>query len=426
MSWEENTCSIDSMMLISRANFPSLRSWFRRHGDALATFCIMAGLIVLASSAAAWQWQTVQESVRQEQHQKEQLTQQLLMTQEELTTTQASLSAVLEEDQLKRNDSLQAEILNIQQVFSQTVTRYEEMVRLRLNLAQNQPLDALFTQALVLLSQRNYSTASARLSQLDAEITKQEAAAAAAAATAIAANVPAIQEAPGSGYRRQQVETEVGTFQVDVIAADLNSTRVQVETASEGTCANDCPVASLADFVSRSGGYAGINGPYFCPAEYPSCAGKTNSFDTLLMNKQKVYFNSDNNVYSTVPAVVFSGNSARFHSRSLDIGRDTNIDAVIAAQPMLLQNGEIRFAGDGDPKKGSRGSRSFIGGTDSTVYIGVVRAATVAEVPYVLKTMGIKNALNLDSGGSTALYNGGRYLAGPGRNTPFGIVLVRK
>lgn len=144
------------------------------------------------------------------------------------------------------------------------------------------------------------------------------------------------------------------------------------------------------------------------------------------MNKGKTYFNSENNVYSTVPAVIFSGNSARFVGASQEWGRDTGVDAVIASQPLLLMNGQIRFGGDGDPKKGSRGSRSFIGAKGSTVYIGVVRGATVAEVAHVLKAMGLDHALNLDSGGSTALMNGGRYLAGPGRNTPFGIVLVRK
>jgi exopolysaccharide biosynthesis protein len=93
---------------------------------------------------------------------------------------------------------------------------------------------------------------------------------------------------------------------------------------------------------------------------------------------------------------------------------------------MLLSGGSVRFGGDGDPKKGSRGARSFIGSKGGIVYIGVVRGATVAEVAHVLKAMGLENALNLDSGGSTALMSGGKYLAGPGRATPFGIVLVRK
>lgn len=388
-------------------------------------FAGFLALLILAVGGV-WAGQAVHSTLVRERMAREAAQQQLAQTQSELATTQASLSAHINEDQFQRNEQLQAEISSIQRVFSQAVSEYEELLKLNVTGSAAQPLNALFTETLTLLARRNYATASTRLAELSTAIDEREQAAAAAAAAVIAANVPAIQEAPSSGYRQQKVETEVGTFQVDVIAADLNSTRVQVETASESTCANDCPVASLADFVARSGGYAGINGPYFCPAEYPSCAGKTNSFDTLIMNKSKVYFNSDNNVHSVVPLVVFSGNSARFYSRSLEWGRDTNVDAVIAAQPMLLQNNEIRFTGDGDPKKGSRGSRSFIGATGSTVYIGVVRAATVAEVPYVLRAMGVHNALNLDSGGSTALYNGGRYLAGPGRNTPFGIVLVRK
>ena len=98
---------------------------------------------------------------------------------------------------------------------------------------------------------------------------------------------------------------------------------------------------------------------------------------------------------------------------------------VIANQPLLLLDGNVTFGGDGDPKKGGRGSRSFVASKGSTVYIGFVHNATVAEVAHVLKTMGIQNALNLDSGGSTALWSGG-YKVGPGRNIPNAILFVRK
>lgn len=383
----------------------------------------VGGLLILVStvSVLAYLFQLQNQKTATASDQLAQTKQQLTLTQQELTQTQASLSAIIDQDQFKRNQELQTEINDLQRVFRSAVDRYEELLTLRLPLPQSQPLEKLLTSSLLNLAQRNYSSASSQLAQLDTEITKQQ-----QVTAAIPANVPAIQAAPNNGYQRQQVTTEHGTYLVDVVAADLNSTRVQVETAAEGDCHDNCPVASLADYVGRSGGFAGINGPYFCPAEYPSCAGKTNSFDTLLMNKTKTYFNSDNNVYSTVPAVIFSGNSARFVGQSLEWGRDTGVDAVIAAQPLLLSGGEVRFGGDGDPKKGSKGSRSFIGTKDNLVYIGVVRGATVAEVAFVLKAMGLQNALNLDSGGSTALYNSGRYLAGPGRNTPFGIVLVRK
>ncbi|MGB4965514.1 MAG: phosphodiester glycosidase family protein, partial [Microgenomates group bacterium] len=69
--------------------------------------------------------------------------------------------------------------------------------------------------------------------------------------------------------------------------------------------------------------------------------------------------------------------------------------------------------------------RSFIGASGSIVYIGVVHNATVAEVAHVLKALGLQNALNLDSGASTGLWNGG-YVIPQGRTTPFGIILQRK
>lgn len=229
----------------------------------------------------------------------------------------------------------------------------------------------------------------------------------------------------GAAYTVRTVKTDNGMYTVTSVSADLNTTRVLIDTASEGTCTNNCTVHSLATYIKRTGAFAGINGGYFCPASYTSCAGKTNSFDTLVMNRNKVYFNSDNNIYSTVPAVIFKDNWVRFVERSSDWGRDTSVDAVIANQPLLLLNGEIKFTGDGDPKKGSRGSRSFIGSRGSTVYIGIVRNATVAQAAIALKAFGLENALNLDGGGSTALWYGG-YKAGPGRNIPNAIVLTAK
>ncbi len=229
----------------------------------------------------------------------------------------------------------------------------------------------------------------------------------------------------GAAYAVRTVKTDSGSFTVSAVSADLNSTRVWVDTASENTCTDNCPVFSLVTYIKRTGAFAGINGGYFCPASYSGCAGKTNSFDTLVMNKNKVYFNSDNNIYSIVPAVIFKDNWARFVEHSSDWGRDTSVDAVIANQPLLLLNGEIKFGGDGDPKKGSRGARSFIGTKGNVVYIGIVRNATVAQAAIALKALGLENALNLDSGGSTALWYGG-YKVGPGRNIPNAIVLVAK
>ncbi|MCL5784221.1 MAG: phosphodiester glycosidase family protein [Patescibacteria group bacterium] len=231
---------------------------------------------------------------------------------------------------------------------------------------------------------------------------------------------------PGSGYSYQNVSADGQTFPVSIIAADMNSTKVIVDTASDSDCANNCPILPLADYVSRNGAWAGINGSFFCPAEYPSCAGKTNSFDTLLMNKNKHYFNSDNNVYSTIPAAIFSPGSARFVSRSLEWGRDTGIDSVIANYPLLVAGGNIAYSeAPNEPKFGQKGPRGFIAAKGNMVYIGFVHNATMGESAQVMKALNMDSALNLDEGGSTALWYGG-YKLGPGRGLPMAVLFVQR
>lgn len=348
---------------------------------------------------------------------------QLKKTGEDLAHTAGELEALKNEDQYKKNQELNTEINNIQKTYISTVATYEELLKLKEQTSKTQGLDDLFTTALVLLSKRNYASASATLTKLNADIkTEQDKI---TATLKIPENVPTQNTPPGSGYSRQQVNTEVGTFMVSIIAADLGSTRVIVDTASDSDCHNECPVLPLATYVSRNGAFAGVNGSYFCPASYPTCAGKTNTFDTLAMNKNKVYLNSDNNVYSTVPAVIFGSGWIRFVGQSLEWGRDTGVDGVLANYPLLVSGGNIVFGGSGEQKMGNKGARSFVANKGNTIYIGVVHSATVSESAQVMKALGMENALNLDDGGSTALWYGG-YKVGPGRDLPNVVLFVRK
>ena len=343
---------------------------------------------------------------------------------EKLENTQKELNILENEDQVIKNKKLEDEIKNIHDNYRKLIVSYEDILDLKARKGNTAEIDKLFAQTLDYLSEKNYSSASAVITSINTLIAKQTAVIVQSATPQIQ-NIAVNNQPPNSGYSRQKVKTDFGEYIVDVVAADLNSTRVLVDSASDSDCRDNCPVLSLSDYIGRTGGFAGVNGSYFCPASYPSCAGKTNSFDTLLMNKNKKYINSDNNVYSTVPAVIFSGNSARFVTQSLQWGRDTGVDSVLANQPLLVLGGNVVFGGDDEVKRATAGSRSFVGTKDSTVYIGVVHNVNAAQMARVLHAMGMQNALNLDSGGSTALYSGG-YKAGPGRNIPNAIIFVRK
>lgn len=333
------------------------------------------------------------------------------------------LEELMNQDQYKINQDLKNRIKSIESTYTKAVSVYEDLLKYKDAGGKTSEMDDLYTDVLVLLSKQDYETAASSLTELASKISAAHDKL--VASFTIPASVPINNTPPGSGYSRQSVNTDIGQYLVSLVAGDMSSTRVIVDTASSGDCHNDCPVLAVGEYASRNGAYAAINGSYFCPASYPSCAGKTNSFDTLLMNKDKVYFNSDNNVYSNVPAVIFGGGYVRFVAQSLEWGRDTGIDSMIANQPLLLRGGNVQFSGDGDPKKGSKAGRSFVANKGSSVYIGVVHNSTVAEAAIVLKAMGMENGLNLDSGGSTALWSGG-YKVGPGRNVPNAILFVKK
>lgn len=350
-------------------------------------------------------------------------TQQNLVMEHEIASISAELYKLKNDDQYKRNQLLSSDIGQIESTYGQTVSAYEDLLNLKDNEKDTSKFDKVFADILTLLSKRSYATAASELVTFRGDIkTEQDKI---AASFTIPANATASNTPPGGGFSQQSVTTDIGTFLVDIIAADLSTTHVYVDTASSGTCGNNCPVLPLGDYVSRNGAYAGVNGGYFCPAEYPSCVGKTGSFDTLLMNKNKVYFNSDNNVYSVVPAVVFGSGWVRFVGQSLDWGRDTSIDSMIANQPLVLSGGNIAFGGNSDPKMSSKSTRGFVANKGSTVYIGMMFNASVADMGHIAKALGFDNTLNLDDGGSAALWSGG-YKVGPGRNIPNAILFVKK
>lgn len=231
-------------------------------------------------------------------------------------------------------------------------------------------------------------------------------------------------ELPKSGYSSFYVKTDTGTFKIAMGGADIATTKVVVDTASDSDCTDNCPALALGTYVSRRNAYAGINGTYFCPPGYTSCSG-VNSFNFLVMNINKTYFNSSMNVYSTNPGVIISSNYVRFVGQIQEWGRDTSPDMVLSNYPMLVQGGNIAYAGSSDSKITIKTTRSFIANKGNTVYIGDVFGASTEDAAHVLHTLGVDNALNLDDAGSAAFWWGG-YKVGPGRNIPNAILFIQR
>jgi len=335
----------------------------------------------------------------------------------ELTDVAKQYETLKADDQVKKNEALSEVIDNIQKTYEAGAKLFEDRADLVITAGKVAAVDKELAKFLSLLGEQKWVEASEQVKKVRTEIDK-----------IIVANTPKVtvpatstasNSLPGSGYSRQKVTTARGEFVISMISAP--GARVIVETAGDSDCSDNCPTKTLAEHVAASGGFAGINGAYFCPPDYPKCQGKVNSFDTLAVNgRNKAVLNRANNVYSVVPLMAAYGNNLSFYDQTVQWGVDTSSTGALANHPRLVRDGS-NATGD----NGSKGTRGFIGKKDSTIVIGHVYAASLQDTAEVLVTLGIQNAMNLDGGGSTALYYEGSYKAGPGRGLPTAIVLAR-
>ncbi len=242
--------------------------------------------------------------------------------------------------------------------------------------------------------------------------------------------VSAVSGPPGSGLSTINVHTEKGDFTATVLSLDLGSTRIITDSANDSECTSNCPVTNLQSFITKNGGFAGVNGTYFCPAEpaYASC-GQNNSFDFSFYNTRLGHWINQGNLnYSGRAIVYFDGSGAHYLQNASGFGG--GLTAGIVMSPGLVDGGNVQIddnqSGLSDKQK-SVGLKSGIGirGTN-TVMIVVALNVNMQQFAYVFKSLGVTGAMNLDEGGSTALYYGGHYVYGPGRNIPNAIIFASK
>lgn len=210
---------------------------------------------------------------------------------------------------------------------------------------------------------------------------------------------------------------------------DLSNTKVVTDTANDNDCATNCPVANLQTFVTKNGGFFGVNGTYFCPASYPDCSSKTNSFDFPVWNTRlNHWINGGNLFWNSRSIIYFDGSGGHYLQNAKDFSG--GLTAGIVNHPGLLSGGNIQIdenqSGLSDKQK-ARGTKVGIGLIgQQKVIVMVAKNVTMREFALAFKSAGATDALNLDVGGSLAIFNNGRYVYGPGRDIPNAIIFVRK
>lgn len=243
-------------------------------------------------------------------------------------------------------------------------------------------------------------------------------------------SLPVIQGPPGAGLTTATVSTEKGAFRATILSIDLSTSRMITDVSSDSDCSDNCPALSLADFVAHNGGFAGVNGTYFCPSTYPDCQSKKNAFDfPVYITRLSKWSQADKLGWNERRAIVYAdGGGAHYLNNSSGFGG--GLSAGIINYPGLLDGGNVQIddnqSGLSD-KQRTVGTKVGIGVVDSNhILVVIAPSVNMQQFAYVFKALGAKGALNLDTGGSTALHYNGRYINGPGRSLPNAIIFARK
>lgn len=235
-------------------------------------------------------------------------------------------------------------------------------------------------------------------------------------------------------YRAYTLSTADGDFSVHVATLPRSSYTLFTDTLATSDCEDDCPAQPLANYVHEHHAVAGIHGTYFCPPDYAGCEDQLNTFLPPVFNSElDIMINDDTLKFHHRPLVVqTTDGQLHFFRRATDFGDSLadyekrtglTVQAAIGNWPALIDDGVIVV--HDEPSEISfdhLGTRGGIGWDANNYYLVIANQASVRNLASIFFSLGADYAMNLDGGGTAALYVNGAYRVGPGRSLPNAIL----
>lgn len=253
------------------------------------------------------------------------------------------------------------------------------------------------------------------------------------------AAAPSIDDDLPATQRSITVTTANSSFAVELIKLQVDRFRMITDAAAAADCSNNCPAKALTAYAQDNGAVMGIHGTYFCPPDYADCATKINTFLWPFFDSpSRTMLNASSLPVHEGPMLALGADGRyRYYHRTKDFGsavsfesvNGTTLAAAVSNYPSLIENGVIVVNGESrldDGMKTIKGTRGGIGIDDRFIQLVVAKSATVPDLAAIFSTLGAKNALNLDGGGSAALLFNNKYAVGPGRLLPNAILFTAR
>ncbi|MBI5404700.1 MAG: phosphodiester glycosidase family protein [Candidatus Kerfeldbacteria bacterium] len=245
---------------------------------------------------------------------------------------------------------------------------------------------------------------------------------------------------PYDSYKRLTVTTSAGRFAVDLVTVSLKNPKLKVYTyaGTDGTnCYNRvCAVRPLKAYRDAKRGFAAINGSYFCPRDYSTCGPAGNYYWMVYNHRTKKLINEFQNKFNAGGGILtFAANKSWHFYRvaktfpgksALQQVDGSPLTALMSNGPTLMDNGKyvLNPAVLDSKSRFTKSNRSGVAIRGTRLYLMVARKATVEDLGRIMQKLGMQFGLNLDGGGSSALWYRGAYQAGPGRDLPNAIVVA--
>ena len=386
---------------------------------------------VVVFSLLIWQQQQIQQSRQQSQHLRQSQQQHLdhatiaslnqLAANEKVEKLQQSLSQATNSAQLQAYNS-------INQLYDQVKTKITRNQDAKLDTATYQKkLSDIGQLVLDKKLDKTKLELQSIIKSLDGQWAKLQSAQAKAAAESAQKAAPAkpSSSAPAAGTTNT-ITTARGTFTYSMLKHPLTQINVKTVSASNKDCQDtSCNAKPLADYVKELGGFAGMNGTYFCPPDYSGCTSQKYGYNFPVYNSPTgTWLNYGTLAWNNRGLVTFNRHTPTFYYESKQFSGGPVTAAIGNSPTMLVRNGTININGLETPMT-YKGLRGALGASSSHLYLVVIRNASVLDAAHVMKALGATNAINVDGGRSSALYQDNRYLVGPGRLLPNAIVLTR-
>ncbi len=241
-------------------------------------------------------------------------------------------------------------------------------------------------------------------------------------------------------YESKTISVNNESFEILLATLPKNAYEMKTLTGQNNDCGHNCVAKPLAEYVKSVNGVVGIHGSYFCPPDYSACSDQTYSYVSPFYNSQSgVMVNEYKMPFHEGPMVTYdsAGEYKLFH-RPVEIGWTAEeytkkfgraLRGAVSNYPSIIENG-IRVL-ESEPTlspalRDNKSPRGVLGWDDANIYVLIVKRGTLPDVASIAQKIGMKNAINLDGGGTTAMYVKGSYVIGPGRLLPNAIVFVKK